>query len=156
MVWKATRPLLRRRYALWRKECRVCPTFTRGVLGMRSVCSGPRVEAAWSWSPLATILSATYPVARLGGRRGRMAVTGRCSLRQLSRRYTRTPLSAPRSNMARRLSSLICAGHNFQQGAGEQATLCWRNESTTSMCMNCRRFTIRCLSIYLSAGFLSQ
>jgi hypothetical protein len=41
----------------------ICPA------GRRS-CSWPICEATWPWSPRAAILSAAYPVARLGGHRG--------------------------------------------------------------------------------------
>ncbi len=68
----------------------------------------------------------------------------RCSLRRLSRRYIRTPLSARPSKTARRLAPLLCDHMIFNQSEGCPRRFIGARQSTRSTGMNCRRSTSRC------------
>src|SRR6266702_3807627 len=74
---------------------------------------------------------------------GRWRLPCRCSLHRLSPRYTRTPLWARPLRMERRLSSLICASTTFNRSWGRRRRSIGARHPTMSMCMNCRRSTIR-------------
>src|SRR5882672_11868817 len=98
---------------------------------------------------LSLIVPCRYPLRHVShgkptvvkGGRGRLPCRG--SLHRLSPRYTRTPLWARPLRMERRLSSLICASTTFNRSWGRRRRSIGARNPPMSMCMNCRRSTIR-------------